>query len=90
VIVFAELVSLCSGLWVYAIEEPFYPVSWYPNLSTPMLVTNTIQNTCYLSGALLSLALLGAVVLRRMSLTIGRDLQPRDVCRPPWYPLRML
>ena len=89
-IVLAEVVSLGSGLWVYAIEEPFYPVSWYPNLSTPMLVTNTIQNICYLSGALLSLALLGSVVLRRMSLTIGRDLQPRDVCRPPWYPLRML
>ncbi|MDC0502825.1 hypothetical protein OAN94_00995 [Verrucomicrobiales bacterium] len=53
----AEVVSLGSGLWVYAIEEPFYPVSWYPNLSTPMLVTNIIQNTRYLSGALLSLAL---------------------------------
>ena len=56
-IVLAEVVSLGSGLWVYAIEGPFYPVSWYPNLSTPMSVTNIIQNTRYLSGALLSLAL---------------------------------
>lgn len=49
-----ELVSAISGLMAYWWEEPLYPVAWYPDLSLPMVVTNTIQLTCYLSSALFS------------------------------------
>ena len=52
VIVIAEIVSIISGLYVYFKREPLYPLSWCGDCGLPVLITNTIQMTCYIMSIL--------------------------------------
>ena len=52
VIVIAEIVSIISGLYVYFKKEPLYPLSWCGDYGLPVLITNTIQMTCYIMSIL--------------------------------------
>ena len=54
VVVLTELVAASAGLYVYRSKQGIYPDSWYPEKSVSILVTQTIQVTCYLSAALFS------------------------------------
>lgn len=58
VIAATEALSASLGYWVYRSQQPLYPVSWYPEDSVPLLVTQTIQISCYLSSAVFSWVLL--------------------------------
>lgn len=52
VIVLAEIVSIISGLYVHFKNEPLYPLSWSGDYGPSMLITNTIQITCYIMSIL--------------------------------------
>jgi hypothetical protein len=43
-----ETISLISAAIVWLIRKPLYPEDWYPDFTLPMLITQTIQITCYL------------------------------------------
>lgn len=62
VIAATELLSASLGYWVYRSQQPLYPASWYPDQSLPLLITQTIQISCYLSSALFSGVLLVGLV----------------------------
>ena len=47
-IVSAELISLSSGLIVYWKGAGIYPSNWYPDERLNLVITQTIQITCYL------------------------------------------
>lgn len=66
VILATEILSVSAGLICYYLEEPLFPSAWYPDPSLPMLVTNTIQITCYLASALCSLLFLCQIGKRRL------------------------
>jgi hypothetical protein len=65
VIAATEVLSASLGYWVYRSQQPLYPVSWYPDQSLPLLVTQTIQISCYLSSALFSGVLVVGIVFWR-------------------------
>jgi hypothetical protein len=48
VIVVAEFLSLLSGAFVYLRKTPLYPAVFYPFNSLSLVVTQTIQLTCYI------------------------------------------
>ena len=54
VVILTEVVAASAGLYVYQSEKGIYPESWYPEKSVSILVTQTIQVTCYLSAAFFS------------------------------------
>jgi len=66
VIVCAEILSVITGFWVHLNKDTFYPASWYPDQSQPMLITATIQFSCYLSGVLFSPIFLLIIILKRI------------------------
>lgn len=65
VIVCAEIASLLSGLWVFKTRRPLYPDFVYPEATLSIVITQTIQVTCYLASALFSIVLLAAIVWKR-------------------------
>ncbi|BDS07418.1 hypothetical protein NT6N_24580 [Oceaniferula spumae] len=58
VIILTELSAAFSGFIVYKSGSVIYPESWYPSHSLRMMVTQTIQVTCYIAAAVLSVILL--------------------------------
>ncbi len=58
VVLLTELVCLASWLYVTTASAPLYPKSWYPDLTKPIIATQTIQITCYCSAAFFSLLLI--------------------------------
>ena len=50
-IICIEVISASSGLWVWLSGRLVYPQSFYPDDDSLVLVTQTIQVTCYFSGA---------------------------------------
>lgn len=58
VVVLTEVVSASVGYYVYRSEQGVYPDSWYPEYSVPLLVTQSIQVTCYFVSAFFSCLLL--------------------------------
>lgn len=60
-----EAAGLLAGAWVWKTEKPLYPEAAYPDFSQPMLVTQTIQLTCYGAGGLIALLFLGWIARKR-------------------------
>jgi len=54
ILFFTECVAVASGVWVHRGNQPPYPSAWYPEHSLPILITQTVQITCYLSAFFLS------------------------------------
>ena len=52
VVVIAEIVSIISGLYVYFKRRTIVPSSWCGDYGLPVLITNTIQMTCYIMSIL--------------------------------------
>ncbi len=65
VVVVTELCAAGSGYWVYIGKQPLYPIWCYPDLALPLMITQTIQITCYSAAALLSGALLLQILISR-------------------------
>lgn len=53
-----EICSVSAGLQVWRSGRPIYPLSVYPEDTLGMFITQSIQITAYLSGALFSVVLL--------------------------------
>ena len=68
VIVCAEVASLISGLSVFKTRQPLYPDFVYPEETLSLVITQTIQITCYLTSALFSIALIAAILWKRHSM----------------------
>ena len=64
-IMITEIFSSASGGIVYLTKAPLYPTNWYPDLSLAMLITQTIQLTCYLVALLGSALMLLWMILKR-------------------------
>jgi hypothetical protein len=64
-ILVTEAVGLAVGGWVWKTAKPFYPEIVYPELTLPLLITQSIQLTCYGMGLLVSLGFLGWIVRER-------------------------
>lgn len=73
-ILFTEACGLLTGAWVWKTGRPLYPEIVYPDLDKPLLITQTIQLTCYGVGALTSLAFLIWIVRRRAALAATHGL----------------
>lgn len=65
VIAATELVSASLGYYVHRTQQPLYPLWCYPDTSLPLLVTQTIQISCYLASALFSGVLLVKIMVAR-------------------------
>ena len=67
VTVATEFTSAASGLYAWKSGSELYPTRWYPDRSLPLITTQTIQVTCYLSAALYSCVLFAYLIWRRVS-----------------------
>lgn len=56
ILLLTECVAVAAGVWVHRGNQPPYPPAWYPEHSLPILITQTVQITCYLSAFFLSMA----------------------------------
>jgi len=65
VVILTEIVAASAGLYAYHSLRAIYPDSWYPEESVSILVTQTIQITCYLSAALFSGLFILFLITRR-------------------------
>ena len=64
-ILVTEAAGLMAGAWVWRTGLPLYPLELYPDFSKPLLITQTIQLTCYMVGGVVGLLFLGWIVVRR-------------------------
>lgn len=64
-ILVTEFAGLLAGAWVWKTGLPLYPTAFYPDSSKPLLITQTIQLTCYAAGGAAGLVFLGWIVWRR-------------------------
>ena len=64
-ILVTELTGLLAGAWVWKTGLPLYPMEMYPDFSKPLLITQTIQLTCYAVGGLVGVVFLGWVRRQR-------------------------
>lgn len=64
-IVATEAAGLLAGAWVWRTGRPIYPPALYPDFSKPLLITQTIQLTCYAAGGVAGLVFLGWIVRNR-------------------------
>lgn len=70
VILLAEACAVPAAWRVYRTGSPLYPSDWYPDHTLPILLTQTLQITVYLSISLFSMAfLVGMFVWRRREAT---------------------
>lgn len=66
IILIAEICSLSAGYFSYRTRSPLYPIAFYPNTSHKLLVTQTIQLTCYLSSTFLSAGFILLILYKRL------------------------
>jgi hypothetical protein len=64
-ILLTEAAGLAAGAVAWKTRQPVYPESIYPELSLPILISQTIQVTCYLAGAMVSTGFLAWLAVRR-------------------------
>ena len=64
-ILVTEAAGLAAGGWVWKTGEPLLPHSVYPDFSQPMLISQTIQLTCYGVGGLVSVVFLAWIAWHR-------------------------
>ncbi len=64
-ILVTEVAGLAAGGWVWKTGEPLLPHAVYPDFSKPMLISQTIQLTCYGVGGLVSVVFLAWIVWQR-------------------------
>ena len=60
-----EAAGLLAGAWVWKTGIPLYPLELYPEFSKPLLITQTIQLTCYAAGGIVGVLFLGWIVVQR-------------------------
>ena len=65
-ILVTETAGLLAGAWVWKTGLPLYPLEMYPDFSKPLLITQTIQLTCYAAGGVVGVVFLGWIVRSRM------------------------
>jgi hypothetical protein len=61
ILMLTECAAVATGVWVHRGNQPPYPPAWYPEHSLPILITQTVQITCYLSAFFLSPAFFAMV-----------------------------
>lgn len=54
VVIVTEIVALLSGAIVYFRKDVFYPESWYPVMTLPIQISQTVQVTTYLAISVFS------------------------------------
>lgn len=64
-ILITEACGLLAGWWAWKNERPLYPEMVYPDLTRPILASQSIQLTCYAAGAISSGIFLGWIVSHR-------------------------
>jgi len=60
-----EVAGLAAGAWVWKTKQPLFPEIVYPDLTEPMLISQSIQLTCYGMAALVSTGFLAWIVRER-------------------------
>lgn len=55
ILLLTEVGAVAAGFRVHQTGIALYPSAWYPDHSRPILITQTVQITCYLSAFLYSL-----------------------------------
>ena len=60
-----ELTAASTGLWVWWQGRGLYPAWIYPENGLPLLITQTIQVTCYAAGGCYSLGFVAYLLARR-------------------------
>lgn len=68
-----EICALAGGLIVWFSGDRIYPDNFYPADSPGLIITQTIQITAYLAGAVFSVILLGWTWFRRKLLAARTD-----------------
>ncbi|MFT4546095.1 MAG: hypothetical protein ACI8XO_002966 [Verrucomicrobiales bacterium] len=66
VIIAAELASIATGIYAFTTKNMLYGSRLYPDKSLPLIVTQTVQLTCYLTSALFSCALFVYLIRKRV------------------------
>ncbi len=67
-----EAAGLAAGFWSWTSGRPLYPAGWYPDASVSILVSQSIQLTCYLAGPLFCFFFLIAIVQKRRRMLSGQ------------------
>jgi hypothetical protein len=60
-----EVAGLAAGAWAWKTQRPLFPEDIYPDLTLPMLISQSIQLACYGMGLLVSLGFLGWIIKQR-------------------------
>lgn len=60
-----EVAGLAAGAWAWKTQQPLFPEIVYPDLTLPMLISQSIQLACYGMAMLVSLGFLGWIVRQR-------------------------
>ncbi|WP_341402329.1 hypothetical protein [Luteolibacter soli] len=60
-----EAVGLAAGAWAWKTKQPLFPEDIYPDLTEPMLISQSIQLACYGTGLLVSLGFLAWIEKQR-------------------------
>jgi hypothetical protein len=66
-ILVTELAGLAAGAWAWRKERPLYPEAIYPDGTLPILISQSIQLTCYAAGGFVSAGFLVWLVWKRFS-----------------------
>lgn len=64
-ILLTEIAGLAAGGSVWRSGKALYQEAIYPDMTAPILISQTIQVTCYLAGALASAGFLGWLIWKR-------------------------
>jgi hypothetical protein len=68
-LVATEAAGLAAGAWVWKTQQTLFPEIVYPDLTQPILISQSIQVTCYGVGLLVALGFLGWIVKERRRLS---------------------
>lgn len=66
-ILVTEIAGLAAGMRAWRTGRPVYPEAIYPDGTLPILISQSIQVTCYLAGALVSVAFLAWLLWKRFT-----------------------
>ena len=64
-LVVTETTGLAAGAWSWATGRTLYPEILYPELTRPLITSQSIQLTCYLAGAVVAVIYLAWLWRRR-------------------------